>query len=51
MSYVDFNTGDLKRMLSILSEHFGDKPMSDDDISLKSKLEVMHKAEIEWEDE
>lgn len=38
-------------MLSILSEHFGNKPMSDDDISLKRKLEVMHKAETEWEDE
>ncbi len=51
MSYVDLNTRDLKRMLSILSEHFGNRPMSDDDISLKRKLEVMHRAELEWDDE
>jgi len=51
MSYVELNIGDLKRMLSILSDYFGDKKMTKDDITLKQKLEVMHTAEIEWTEE
>ena len=34
-----------------LVEYFGDKEMSEDDINLRKKLEVMHKSEIDWEDE
>jgi len=49
MSYVDFNIKDLKRMLSILSDYFGIKEMGKDDKDLRSKLEVMLKAEIEWD--
>lgn len=49
MSYVDFTEKDYKRMLSILSEHFGNKPMTKADISLRGKLEVMLQAEMEWE--
>ena len=49
MSYVELSKKDLKRLLSILSEHFGNKPMTDDDLSLKNKIEVMHQAEIDWE--
>jgi len=45
---VEFSTADLKRLLSILSEHFGNKPMTEDDIKLRNKIEVMHEAEIEW---
>lgn len=51
MSYVEFNMKDLKRILSILSEHFGNKPMSEDDLKLRNKIEVMHEAQIEWEKE
>ena len=49
MSYVEFSTKDLKRLLSILSEHFGKKPMTNDDLKLRQKLEVMHESEIEWD--
>jgi len=49
MSYVDLTIKDLKRMLSILSIYFGVKPMGKDDKDLKNKLEVMLKAEIEWD--
>ena len=49
MSYVELTIKDLKRMLSIMSEFFGEKEMSESDIHLKKKLEVIHKAEIEWE--
>lgn len=49
MSYVEIGTKELARMLSIMSDYFGNKPMSEDDISLRNKLEVMHKAELEWE--
>ena len=48
MSYVELGVKDLKRMLSVFSEHFGSKPMTDGDIVLKQKLEVMLQAEIEW---
>lgn len=51
MAYVEFDVKDLKRLLSIMSEHFGDKPMTEDDLTLKSKIEVMHQAEIDWEEE
>ena len=51
MSYVEFTTKDLKRLLSVLSEHFGNKPMTDDDIKLRNKIEVMLEAELEWEKE
>jgi hypothetical protein len=51
MSYVEFSPKDLKRLLSILSEHFGKKPMTDDDMKLRQKIEVMHEAETEWEKE
>jgi len=47
MSYVDFNIKDLKRMLSILSDYFGSKEMSDADRKLRNKLESMHEAELE----
>ena len=40
---------DLKRILSVFSEHFGDKPMTENDITLKQKLEVMLKAELDWQ--
>ncbi len=49
MSYVDFNIKDLKRMLSILSEFFGDKEMTEADRKLRNKLESMHEAEVEYE--
>lgn len=51
MSYVEFNAKNLSRMLSIMSEYFGSKEMSEDDVELRKKLEVMHKAEIEWQKE
>lgn len=51
MSYVQFSTADLKRLLSILSEHFGNKAMTDDDLALRNKIEVMHQSEIEWSKE
>lgn len=31
-----------------MAEHFGNKPMTNDDLKLKQKVEVMHEAEIEW---
>lgn len=49
MSYVELGVKEISRMLSIMSDYFGSKPMSEDDIDLKTKLEVMHKAEVEWE--
>lgn len=51
MSYVEFNAKNLSRMLSIMSEYFGSKEMSEDNVELRKKLEVMHKAEIEWQKE
>ncbi len=48
MAYVDFSIKDLKRLLSILSEHFGNKPMTDSDLTLRNKIEVMHQAEVDW---
>jgi hypothetical protein len=48
MSYVELDIKDIKRMLSVFSVHFGDKPMTEGDVILKQKLEVMLKAEIEW---
>ena len=51
MSYVDFNIKDLKRILSILSEYFGVKEMSETDRKLRNKLESMHEAELEYEDD
>jgi len=51
MSYVDLDVKDLKRMLSIFSEQFRNKEMSDADEKLKKKLEVMLDAETEWENE
>ena len=51
MSYVEFHAKDLARMLSIMSDYFGKKEMSEDDVALRKKLEVMHKSEIEWQKE
>ena len=51
MSYVEFNVKNLARMLSIMSDYFGSKEMSEDDVELRKKLEVMHKSEIEWQKE
>jgi hypothetical protein len=51
MSYVEFNAKNLARMLSIMSDYFGSKEMSEDDVELRKKLEVMHKSEIEWQKE
>lgn len=34
-----------------MSDYFGSKEMSEDDVSLRKKLEVMHKSEIEWQKE
>ena len=51
MSYVEFNAKNLSRMLSIMSDYLGSKEMSEDDVELRKKLEVMHKAEIEWQKE
>jgi len=51
MSYVEFTAKNLSRMLSIMSDYFGTKEMSEDDVELRKKLEVMHKAEIEWQKE
>ena len=48
MSYVEIGAKDLARMLSIMSDYFGEKEMSEDDVTLRRKLEVMHKSEIEW---
>ena len=49
MSYVEIGAKDLARMLSIMSDYFGKKEMSEDDVTLRKKLEVMHKSEIEWQ--
>ena len=51
MSYVEIGAKEISRMLSIMSAYFGDKEMSEDDINLRKKLEVMHKSEVDWEDE
>ena len=51
MSYVEIGAKDLARMLSIMSDYFGKKEMSEDDVTLRKKLEVMHKSEIEWQKE
>jgi|TARA_R100001530_G_scaffold44042_1_gene33449 hypothetical protein len=51
MSYVELVARDLSRMLSIMSDYFGSKEMSEDDVSLRTKLEVMYKSEIEWQKE
>tara|TARA_R100000963_G_C4637105_1_gene101037 strand:- start:219 stop:392 length:174 start_codon:yes stop_codon:yes gene_type:complete len=51
MSYVELVAKDLSRMLSIMSDYFGSKEMSEDDVSLRTKLEVMYKSEIEWQKE
>jgi len=51
MSYVDFNIKDLKRMLSILSEFFGNKEMTESDRKLRVKLEAMHEAELQYEND
>jgi len=48
MSYVELDLKDYTRMLSILSEFFGDKPMTEDDMNLRQKLEVMYNAEVDW---
>ena len=48
MSYVEIGAKDLASMLSIMSDYFGNKEMSEDDVTLRRKLEVMHKSEIEW---
>jgi len=48
MSYVEIGAKDLARMLSIMSDYFGKKEMSEKDVELRSKLEVMHKSEMEW---
>ncbi len=47
MSYVDLNGKDLVRVLSIMSEFFGDKEMTELDVKLRKKLEVMVEAEKE----
>ncbi len=49
MSYVGMDIDDLRRMLSVFSEHFGDKPMTEGDVTLRQKLEVMLKAETDWQ--
>ena len=49
MSYVEIGAKELSRMLSIMSAYFGDKKMSEDDINLKKKLEVMYQAEKDWD--
>ena len=51
MSYVEIGAKDLARMLSIMSDYFGSKEMSEDDVTLRTKLEVMHKSEMEWQKE
>ena len=51
MSYVEIGAKDLARMLSIMSDYFGNKEMSEDDVTLRRKLEEMHKSEIEWQKE
>ena len=48
MSYVEIGAKDLARMLSIMSDYFGKIEMSEDDVTLRNKLEVMHKSEMEW---
>lgn len=47
MSYVDFGIKDLQRILSIMSEFFGQKKMSEEDVKLRNKLEVVLEAEKE----
>ena len=49
MSYVEIGAKELSRMLSIMSAYFGDKEMSEDDINLMKKLEVMYQAEKDWD--
>lgn len=51
MSYVELNIKDMRRLLSILSDYFGDKKMTKEDVALRQKIEVMHVSELEWEEE
>lgn len=51
MSYIDLGEKELARMLSIMSERFGSKPMSLDDVKLRKKLEAMHQAELDWKED
>lgn len=48
MSYIDLDEKDVARMLSIMSEYFGNKDMTVADTRLRKKLEAMHQAEIDW---
>lgn len=50
MTDVEFDVKDYKRMLSVFSEHFGDKKMTKEDQKLKAKIEVMHDAEVAFEE-
>tara|TARA_R110002126_G_scaffold130753_1_gene274291 strand:+ start:2925 stop:3092 length:168 start_codon:yes stop_codon:yes gene_type:complete len=51
MSYIDLGMKDISRMISIMSEHFGKKPMSFDDVKLRKKLEAMYLAEKTWNED
>ena len=46
MSYVEIGAKDLARMLSIMSDYFGKKEMSEDDVTLRKKLEEEGKEDL-----
>lgn len=49
MTDVELGLKDFKRLLSILSDYFGDKKMNRDDTKLRNKIEVLHDAEIQFD--
>lgn len=49
MTDVELNLKDYKRLLSILSDHFGEKKLKNEDTKLRNKIEVLHDAEVQLE--
>jgi hypothetical protein len=50
MSYIELNSKDLRRLLSILSEYFGNFGMDKLDTKIRNKLEIMLESETEYEE-
>lgn len=49
MTDVELNLKDYKRLLSILSDYFGEKKLKGEDTKLRNKIEVLHDAEVQLE--
>ena len=49
MSYIELTTKDLRRILSILSEYFGERGLDNFDNKLRNKLEIILESESEYE--